>query len=346
MSPEISDMFSKVDSGKRSYMKTKKIGEHKKELGPRVIRLPEGVVPDYVKLTKYQEFCWRTMGKVVHIRAKPNPKQEGLLLQAHMRMRQEEFVAYVWMTTLLVAVITILISVFFGALLIAVLNVSAAMALFITVLIVVMPTLMTYVVLNSTPSSKAKTRRRDIDKRIGPAMSFISAMASADVNIDVIFKELARQPIYGEIQKESEWITRDTELLGIDILTAIGKAAQRTPSQRFQEFLQGVVTTSTSGGQLKPYFLQKAEQFEKEHKLEVRAQLETLGLMAESFVTVVVAFPLFLIVIMAIMAIVPGGGGSASTTITLLYAVVGLMVPMSQFGFIFFIWNITKESTM
>jgi hypothetical protein len=26
--------------------------------------------------------------------------------------------------------------------------------------------------------------------------------------------------------------------------------------------------------------------------------------------------------------------------------VVGLMVPMSQFGFIFFIWNTTKESTM
>jgi flagellar protein FlaJ len=346
MSPEISDMFSKVDSGKATYMKTKKIGEHKKELGPRVIRLPENVVPDYVKLTKYQEFCWRTIGKIVRLRAKPNPKQEALLLQAHMRMRQEEFVAFVWMTTLLVAIVSMLISVFFGTVFIAVLNISPALALFFSVLVIVFPPLLTYVVINSMPASKAKGRKRDIDKRIGPAMSFISAMASADVNIDVIFKELSRQPIYGEIQKESEWITRDTELLGIDILTAIGKAAQRTPSQRFQEFLQGVVTTSTSGGQLKPYFLQKAEQFEKEHKLEIRAQLETLGLMAESFVTVVVAFPLFLIVIMAIMAIVPGGGGSAGTTVTLLYAVVGLMVPLSQFGFIFFIWNITKESTM
>ena len=76
-------------------------------------------------------------------------------------------------------------------------------------------------------------------------MSFISAMASADVNVDVIFKELSRQEIYGEIKNEAEWITRDTELLGIDILTAISKAAQRTPSIKFQEFLQGVVTTST-----------------------------------------------------------------------------------------------------
>ncbi len=107
-----------------------------------------------------------------------------------------------------------------------------------------------------------------------------------------------------------------------------------------------MVTTSTSGGQLKPYFLQKAEQFEKEYKLEIKSQLETLGLMAETFVTVVVAFPLFLIVIMAIMAIVPGAGGNTDTTVLLLWLVVGLMVPFSQFGFIFFIWNMTKESTM
>ena len=42
--------------------------------------------------------------------------------------------------------------------------------------------------------------------------------------------------------------------------------------------------------------------------------------MAESFVTVVVAFPLFLVVIMAIMAIVPGGGGNSSITVLLLEA--------------------------
>lgn len=327
-------------------MKTKRTDEKPDVVGPHVVKLPQGAVPDYIKLTKYQEFCWRTLGAFVKLKAKPNPKLEQSLLQAHMKMRTEEYVSYVWMTTILIGAIAAVLAVLLGGIVLSFLQVDAALVLVGLVLMVVIPPVLANVVLVSKPASVAKRRGRDIDKRIGPAMSFISAMASADVNVDVIFKELSRQKIYGEIREEAEWITRDTELLGIDILTAINYAAQRTPSTRFQEFLQGVVTTSTSGGQLKPYFLQKAEQFEKEGKLEMRSQLETLGLMAESFVTVVVAFPLFLVVIMAIMAIVPGGGGSSDMTIILLYAVVGLMIPVSQFGFIFFIWNITKESSL
>jgi flagellar protein FlaJ len=346
LAPDVSDTFTKFDARKKSYMKTKRTSEHTEVWGPHLVKLPEGVLPDYIALTPYQEFSWRTMGKAVNLRAKPNPKLEQQLLQAHMRMRPEEYVAYVWMSTLIVFAISVAVAALFGGVLIAFLNVNAGLVLMFTVLLIVLPALMTYMVLLSIPGSKAKTRARDINKRIGAAMSFISAMASADVNVDVIFKELAKQDIYGEIKNEAAWITRDTELLGIDILTAINRAAQRTPSIKFQEFLQGVVTSSTSGGQLKPYFLQKAEQYEKEGKLDMRAQLESLGLLAESFVTVVVAFPLFLIVIMAIMAIVPGGGGDGSTTILLLEMVIGLMVPISQFGFIFVIWNSTKESMM
>lgn len=346
MSPEVSDIFARLEASKKSYLKTKRAEEEPETLGPHLVKLPEGAVPDYIKLTKYQEFCWRSLGAFVRLKAKPNPKLEQSLLQAHMKMRPEEYVAYVWMTTLIVGVAAAAVAILIGGLILGFLQVDAALVLVGLVLMVAIPPVLVYVILISQPASVAKRRGRDIDKRIGPAMSFISAMASADVNVDVIFKELSRQSIYGEIKNEAEWITRDTELLGIDILTAIKNAAQRTPSSKFQEFLQGVVTTSTSGGQLKPYFLQKAEQFEKEYKLEMRSQLETLGLMAESFVTVVVAFPLFLVVIMAIMAIVPGGGGGSDMTVTLLYAVVGLMIPISQFGFVFYIWNMTKEASL
>ncbi|MGI0151190.1 MAG: type II secretion system F family protein, partial [Thermoplasmata archaeon] len=190
-----------------------------------------------------------------------------------------------------------------------------------------------FILLQGSPAGTAKTRGRQIDRRISIAMNFMSAMASADVNIDQIFKELSDQHrIYGEVADEAAWITRDTELLGVDILTAIRIGAARSPSKRFQDFLQGVVTTATSGGQFKPYFLLKAEQYERENKLAQLQRTETMGLMAEVFVIGVVAFPLFLIIILAIFAIIGGNGGFV---LELLWVIVGLVVPLIEFGFIF-----------
>ncbi|HDP97404.1 MAG TPA: type II secretion protein F [Euryarchaeota archaeon] len=343
--PEVSDMFKRVDATKKLYIKTQSPEEAEERKIPHIVRLPAGAAPEYIKLTPYQQLAWKLFGKRVTSRMKPDQNLDENLLKAHMRIRPEEYMAVIWLTAAIAAVAGL------GAGLILAILIGAAMsgssALLLQTIVIVMPALavpiLIFVVMKSTPSSKMKKIGRDIDKRLPAAMSFISAMASADVNIDVIFKELARQPIYGEIRVEAEWITRDTELLGIDILTAIKKSATRTPSKKFQDFLQGVITTSTSGGQLKPYFLLKAEEYETEQKLEMKAMTETLGLLAESFVVVVVAFPLFLVLILAIMALV---GGNSGSTLMILYLVVFLMIPISQFGFIFVIWNSEKESAV
>ncbi|HKW43778.1 MAG TPA: type II secretion system F family protein, partial [Thermoplasmata archaeon] len=267
----------------------------------------------------------------------------------HIKLRPEEYLAVAWMNTTMVAVGAV-IAAFVAAVLLIFLHISIVTLLFLFGLVAALPIFISYmysfglpVGYHGKPASMAKKRGRKIDKKISGAMSFISAMASADVPVDVIFKELSKQTVYGEVAREAEWITRDTELLGVDILTAIRRAAQRSPSSKFQDFLQGVVTTSTSGGQLKPYFLVKAEQFEKEDRLDMRKKMETLGMLAESFVTVVVAFPLFLVVIMAIMALITKGQGGGFV-VTLLYVVVALMIPVSQFGFIFVIWNMEQET--
>ena len=340
--PEVTDEFRRVEVKKTEYLKTKISGGER--FGPHTVLLPKGTVPDYIKLSSFQDLSWRTMGRYAKSKSQDLQQLDDSLLKAHMKIRPEEYLAYVLMATLVTAIVGIVIGVVVGIIIFSLLGVTLVLRIIVAVLAIVLPPVMVYFVLMGSPASKAKSRARDIDKRIAAAMSFISAMASADVNIDVIFKELSRQKVYGEISHEAAWITRDTELLGSDILTAIKKAAKRSPSSKFQDFLQGVVTTSTSGGQLKPYFLLKAEEYQKENKLAMKSQMETLGMLAESFVTVVVAFPLFLVLIMAIMAIV--GGGDPDFMVIMLYVVVLLMIPVSQFGFVFVIWNMSKESAM
>jgi len=339
--------FEKLET-RGTLTKTKRFrpGEQT-EKAHHMVKLPKGAKPVSVSLTPKQQVAWRMFGKFVQARRKEDPDLEESLLRAHIKLRPEEYLAVAWMNTTFAAVGAV-IAASVAALFLFFLQIPIFTLLIMLGLVAAIPIFFSYMYFfglpvgyHGKPASMAKKRGHKIDKKISGAMSFISAMASADVPVDVIFKELSKQTIYGEVAREAEWITRDTELLGLDILTAIRKASQRSPSSKFQDFLQGVVTTSTSGGQLKPYFLVKAEQFEKEDRLEMRKKMETLGMLAESFVTVVVAFPLFLVVIMAIMALI--SKGSSGTILVLLYVVVGLMIPLSQFGFIFVIWNMEQE---
>jgi len=302
----------------------------------RPVRLRRGQQPTPSTLSPFQKWAWKVFGPRIAAK-EPNIVLEENLVKAHIRVRADEYTATAYATAVVVGIATAAIGVGLG--LVFLLRGVDVLGIGLFFLPVV-ATPVAYMVLQGTPGSTAKSRGTKIDRKIGPAMSFVSAMASADVNIDQIFKELGRQKIYGEVAEEAAWITRDTELLGVDILTAIRRGAQRTPSKKFQDFLQGVVTTATSGGQLKPYFLLKAEQFEREHKLEIQQRVETMGLLAETFVTVVVAFPLFLVIIIAIFAVIGGGG---AFMLNILWAIVLAMIPLSQVGFIFFMYSLAQE---
>lgn len=342
-----STVFEKLET-RGTLTKTKRFrpGEEGQK-AHHLVKLPKGAKPVEVSLRRKEQLAWKLFGAFVQARGKQNAELEDNLLKAHIKLRPEEYLALAWMNTTFAAIASVSAALV-ASLFLLVFQTSIFTMIVVFGLVAALPVFFSYMYFfglpvgyKGRPASLAKKRGRAIDRRISGAMSFISAMASADVPVDVIFKELSKQSIYGEIAHEAEWITRDTELLGQDILTAIRQAAQRSPSAKFQDFLQGVVTTSRSGGQLKPYFLMKAEQFEKEDRLEMRKKMETLGMLAESFVTVVVAFPLFLVVIMAIMALI--SKNASGFVITLLYVVVALMIPLSQFGFIFVIWNMEQE---
>ena len=338
MAPETPDTFGRMEQERRSLYRTHAAVIQTDERVHRAVRLKKGAQPDFAGLSPVQVIAWRMFKD--RVRANPDPLLEEELPRAHMRIRADEYQAYVlflqWVVFLPVAlvlgaVIVIVLGILSG-LLIASVVIAAVLAIF---MVFVLP-----IIFKGFPHSRAKSRGKKIDSKISAAMSFVSAMASADVNIDAIFKELGQQKIYGQVAEEAAWITRDTELLGIDILTAIKQGANRTPSKRFQDFLQGVVTTATSGGQLKPYFLLKAEQYERENKLDLLKRVESMGLLAEIFVTTIVAFPLFLVIMLSIFAVV---GNYGAQVLTFLYAIVGLMIPLGQFGFIAIMYMAANE---
>jgi archaeal flagellar protein FlaJ len=278
-------------------------------------------------LTKYQRISYKWLGRFGERRA--NQHLQDALQSAHMEIRAGAYLSYVFLSTIIGLLCSLIVIVTFVFILLPLVGVILDSGLIIFFLFIPgFIAVIIYAMFLSLPKSRAKKRKKKIDVNLAYAINFISAMASAGVTPTEIFKSLSKQDIYGEVKEESAWIYRDVGLLGFDILSAIKKNIARTPSQRFKEFLQGMVVTVTSGGSLKTYFMHKADQYLWENRNQQKQLLETLGIMAESYVTAAVAGVLLLLIVIPLMMIITGDWNSA-----FLFILILIIVPLIHIGF-------------
>jgi archaeal flagellar protein FlaJ len=274
-------------------------------------------------LNNYQKMCYRWFGRTAENMVTEKMKED--LEKAHISIRPGAYISYIWVNTIFVLIGS---GVIFLSLIIL-----FSLDLWLTIILIIFPiliTILTYFYFRTMPASKAKGRAKQIDLHLPYALNFISAMSSAGITPTEIFKSLSKQRIYGQIQEESLWIYRDVGLLGKDIISAIKSNINRTPSEKFKEFLQGAIVTVQSGGALKPYFMVKAEQYTQENRVYQKQQIESLGIMAEAYVTAAVAGVLMLIIIIPLLMIISSAGPEQ---LNFLYIFVFLVVPMIHIGF-------------
>lgn len=180
----------------------------------------------------------------------------------------------------------------------------------------------------SLPSMKAKSRRKKIDRYLPYAANFINTMSVAGISPAEIFEALSKAHLYGEIQKEAQKIITEINMMGKDTITALKNAIEISPSDKFKEFIQGILAVIQSGSELGPYFERCVDKYMSKDLIDRKRNLETLAVMAEAFVVTVIAFPLFLIIILSIMGLTSG-----QVDTVFMYLIALLILPMAYFGF-------------
>lgn len=180
----------------------------------------------------------------------------------------------------------------------------------------------------SLPSSKAKTRGKNIDRFLPYATNFINTMSVAGISPAEIFETLSTVKLYGEIQKEAKKISMEIDMMGVDTITALQHAIKISPSDKFKEFLQGILGVIQSGSELGPYFNRCVEKYMEADLVERKRDLESLAVMAEAFVVTVIAFPLFLVIIISIMGMTSGG-----ISFDFLFILAFMILPLAYVGF-------------
>lgn len=188
------------------------------------------------------------------------------------------------------------------------------------------------------PGSRARARKGRINKTLPYAVTYMYAMSRGGMNVLAVFRSLAQaKDTYGEISVEFQGIINDMDIFGNDLRTAIQHGIENSPSQKFQDMMHSMLTVIDSGGNLVSFFQDKANQYLDAAVQDQKGFLETLGLMAESYVTAFVAGPLFIVIIQTVIGLVQGGSPIA------LYAITYMLIPAGSGMFLFTIYIITPQ---
>lgn len=275
-----------------------------------------------MKSTTYSRFCRRLFSDLFEKLNISETSRNRLLEKAEIHMLYKEYYSMVLMNIIFGFIVS-----FISTLIFYFLVPHPITALIILIVTSLVPMIIGLFYL-SLPTSKAKTRGKNIDRYLPYVTNFINTMSVAGISPAEIFKTLSTIELYGEVQKEAKKITTEIDLMGIDTITALQHAIKITPSDKFKEFVQGILGVIQSGSQLGPYFDRCVERYMEEDLVDRKRNLESLAIMAESFVVTVIAFPLFLVIIISIMGMTSGG-----ISYEFMFILAFLVLPMAYFGF-------------
>jgi len=169
---------------------------------------------------------------------------------------------------------------------------------------------MTFGVLQIIPIFRVKNRAAKLSEEIPHFIGYMSTLATCGLSLEGIFKAIAREETDEDIVKDSRFIVRNIDILGMDLITAIKDLINRTPVGPYSELLDGAIITVSTGGDLKEYFNATAKVQLEEKKMLLQKTTESLGSVAEIYTILLIVFPLLAVIMLSIMGIMsPSLGG-------------------------------------
>jgi len=179
------------------------------------------------------------------------------------------------------------------------------------------------------PSHNANARLKNIDKHMGEVLTYLANLSMMNLTLPEMLEKLCNEKIYGIISDEACELLYTTKLMSVEIFKVIENYLTLTSQKsRWGMFLQGLINVRKSGGIERDYILREYANYKNDLSIEYGKLTEQLSMYAELFITITVSFPLFLILIFAIMGII-SAPAIAQASLFYIFAVTAVMIPIT-----------------
>jgi flagellar protein FlaJ len=157
------------------------------------------------------------------------------------------------------------------------------------------------------PSIGISSRKQKIQANLPLIANFMSVLSGSGMPPERVIRSLANVGDEFSIGDEARRIVADIELNGLDLNSALKNASLRSPSKDFSTMLSGMITTSHMGGDIAGYLRLEADKYKKVRLQSLKGFIENLGLIAEVYVTFLIALPLALVIMLSVMSFIGEG---------------------------------------
>ncbi|RME55005.1 hypothetical protein D6777_02015 [Candidatus Woesearchaeota archaeon] len=192
------------------------------------------------------------------------------------------------------------------------------------------------------PQSLAKQKSTAIKNELPFMIIHMAAVSGSGAKPISMFKTILSSGEYPSLRDEVKKIVNYVTLFGYDLSTALKAVSRRTPSVRFKDLLDGIVSNIESGGDLRDFLQSKADEALTTYKLERKRHVESIATYSDIYTAVLIAAPLLFFVTLAIIQTL--GGTIAGVPVSTL-AKVGTfgIIPVLNIAFYFFIDMVAPE---
>jgi flagellar protein FlaJ len=298
------------------------LGGKKSKENSRVSKFSETV---QLGKSKPQVFAYQLIGKRVKKALPLFTDLDSSLKKSGMRTNFKAYVSTAILASLIIFASIILVV---PTVLFFVVNLSLFLSLLFGVGVSLLGGALTIVVFYSYPSYRADTVKRDLEEDLAFTAGYMSILAGAGVPADSIWRSLAQVDNSLSVSNTARDVVRDVELLGFDIISSLEKTSKRTPSEKFKELVEGFISVVHSGGSLVKYLRNRSDQYMKLKQISLKRFSDNLAVLAEFYVTLMVAGSLIFVVMLSVMAMLGGGilGSLESSLVLQLLTYLGLPI--------------------
>ena len=254
------------------------------------------------------------------------------LVKANMEFLSKSYVSVIFFSTLVSFIIAIFATIFFlffnigvGLPFVTLANENLGIRFLKTGWMLLVFPIVTFLFAYMYPTLEKGVTEKKINNELPFATINLAAISGSMLDPTKIFGIIVSTKEYPYLEKEFIKIINGVNILGNDLITTLRNSAKTSPSKKLSDLFNGIASIINTGGDLPKFFDERAKSLLFEYNLEKEKSTRAAETFMDVYISVVIAAPMILMLLLVIMQI-SGLGFSLSTGMITLIMVLGVSI--------------------